>query len=138
MKRTMFYVDRLQSVNDTSTSIATGTVFGAMHQAVLLRATCESIPEPVSVRLTVTEDRQRGACELSLCERGCCDVEVTFFNPNSSRPSGIPSPVILLKRGDSGLGFMFHIDRLTNSRRYRCTYEFYLVRMEQLAPSTAP
>ncbi|MBT3377554.1 MAG: hypothetical protein HN742_00995 [Lentisphaerae bacterium] len=121
----MFQVSKMQPIDGELTSICSGTVFGFMDRPVSFHVTSDEVDDPLTVRLTVTNDKRRKACELEIGGISGSELNVTFFNPDKTGTCGVRDPAGLLKVGGYALGLIFHLTSLGKAESFALAYEFY-------------
>lgn len=121
----MFKVSKMQPIDAELTSICAGTIFGFIDRPISFHMTSDEVDDPLTVRLTVTNDKRRKACELEIGEIGGAELHVRFFNPDKTGTCGLRDPAGLLKVGNYALGLIFHLTSLGKAESFSLAYEFY-------------
>ncbi len=121
----LFQVKCLGQDNKDNVPILSGTSFGYVDQELVFELRVKESETPLRISFHAIEDKQREKAELTVGVIKNNALDLYFYNPPAIGTCGLTNPISLLKIENNLLGFMFHIERLFNSKCYRMSYEFY-------------
>ena len=122
----MFSVKPLGHQDYRNVPILSGVAFGFIGMPLTFEVKSEKIPTPHFIDFIVSKDASRKPFELHFENSAQDRLQINFYNPSISGPSGLTSPSgFLTLENKYCLGFMFMVDVIGDSTSYRMTYEFY-------------
>lgn len=110
--------------------ILSGVTFGFMDLELVFMLNASPMEEPLRISFYAIDNKEKKQFEFEIGNIKNNRMDLKFHNPSENGTSGLNMPISILAFGNDLLGFMFHLERLSNSKCYKLNYEFYHGRID--------